>query len=45
MCCIGVLCSSMTGVAAGAGVKTAAAIVVITVVTPMMKMNRRTVYF
>ncbi len=48
MCCIGVLCSSWTGIAAGAGgagVKAAAANVLVTVEIPMMKINRRIEYF
>jgi len=35
----------MTGGVAGAGVKAAAAIVLVTVEIPMMKMNRRIEYF
>lgn len=35
----------MTGDFAGAGVKAAAAIVLVTVEIPMMKINRRMVYF
>jgi septum formation inhibitor-activating ATPase MinD len=48
MCSIAVLCSSCTGIAAGAsgaGVNAAAAIVLVTVEIPMMKINRRIEYF
>jgi hypothetical protein len=45
MCCIGVLCSYTTGIAAGAGVNAAAAIELLTVEIPMMKMKRRILYF
>jgi hypothetical protein len=45
MCCIGVLCSNTTGIDAGAGVKAAAAIELLTVDIPMMKMKRRILYF
>ena len=45
MCCIGVLCSIITGDVAGAGVKAAAASVLVIVEIPMMKINRRIEYF
>ena len=45
MCCIGVLGSYTTGIAAGAGVKAAAAIELLTVEIAMMKMKRRILYF
>jgi hypothetical protein len=45
MCCIGVLGSYTTGIAAGAGVKAAAAIELLTVEIAMMKMKRRIEYF
>ena len=50
MCCIGVLGSKTTFLTAGAanggvGVKAAAAIELLTVEIPMMKMKRRILYF